>query len=108
LTGQIESRPSNKMDAKKIIKKYLLAECEYERMQFMNEDYEDETYDEFMAWNLQCIEDLSEKSLAWITQLCVMIGSGDITTMDMEDCHEWRASGMYFNRHSNICIFHPR
>lgn len=88
--------------------KYFPAECEYERMQDCSVQFTDLPYTEFIEWNHKCLQKLSDSEVIWIEQLCEKISSKKVSLVDLEHCNEWRASGIYFNKHSRICIFHPR
>ena len=90
------------------IKNSFPEECEYERMQDFDVQFKDVPYTEFIEWNHKCLEKLSLSELAWIEQLCEKILSRNVNLVDLEDCNQWRASGIYFNKHSHICIFYPR
>jgi len=88
--------------------KYLVAECEFERMVDFNEKLGFENYHDFLVWNMQCIIELSADDRTMITGLCTRLNNNTFKMVDMEDCHEWTASAYYFNNNKQLCIVHPR
>jgi hypothetical protein len=89
---------------------YLLEDCEFERMQYMNpknvEGIDD--YAAFVEWNARCVANLSDEMLAVLTGVCTLLKNDALKMSDMEDCGEWGASGFYFNAKKQLVIVHPR
>jgi hypothetical protein len=87
----------------------LMDESMYGRVQDFNDEYVDTPFDEFEAWNMKCVNELSPKDLEWLNGLCDRINvGGRIKMVDHEDCGVWTAICIYFDKNKNICIVHPR
>jgi hypothetical protein len=90
------------------INKYFPAKADYERMQYCSVQFTNVPYAEFIEWNHKCLQKLSDSEVTWIEKLCQKISMMELGLVDLEHCNEWFATGIYFNKHSDICIFHPR
>lgn len=86
---------------------YLVNDDTFKRRQDYG-DYECPSFEEFHAWNLQCIADLDMEDSAWLTGLCKRISKKALSIMDEESCSVFRAYGFYFDKNKNICIVNPR
>ena len=67
-----------------------------------------ENYEEFRAWNIQCLEEMSDEDQTWVWGLCKRIGCSNLGMMDMEDCGIWTADQFFFDKNKKLCIVHPR
>jgi hypothetical protein len=88
----------------------LVAECEYERMVFEQCRAIDLSlsYNDFLAYNKKCLEELSPEDLEWMRCLCKGLNSHRIGMMDLEDCGIWKAHCFFYNLEKDIVIVHPR
>ena len=68
----------------------------------------DMTYSEFLEFNLQCINRLSEDERAWVWGLCQRIRHEDISMMDLESCAVFNACAIYYSIDEKLCIVNPR
>ena len=66
-------------------------------------DHEYDSFDTFMAWNKQCIDELDNDDRVW---LCKRISRRAIALMDEEYCSSHYATNIYFDKH--VCIMNPR
>jgi len=87
---------------------FLPDEYEYERMQGMNENYENENYYDFTIWNYECLRNMTVEDRVSLMWLCKKIKNNMINLLDMESCCEFTASGFYFDKDANICITNSR
>ena len=71
-------------------------------------DIEVENYEEFRAWNIKCIEEMSYENKLWLSGLCMRIRNSSVGMMDMEDCGIWVADQFFFDMNKKLCIVHPR
>ena len=89
------------------ISKYLVNDDTFERMKSYG-DYDCPSFDEFHAWNRQCIADLNEEDRMWVEGLCKRISKRAIFLMDEEYCSSHNATNIYFDMSKNVCIMNPR
>jgi hypothetical protein len=91
----------------KIVDFYLLInEDTFERMKSLGEiDFD--TYDQFLTWNIACMEVLSDDDLAWIEGLCARIKQQSIAVLSGESSNTYTASHIYFDRCKKLCIMTP-
>jgi hypothetical protein len=89
---------------------HVVPECYYERMDFQEckGTFREETYNDFLAWNKSCLEELSFDDVKWVWGLCDRMNHGRIGMMDMEDCGIWEADTVFYDRNKNLIIVHPR
>ena len=89
---------------------HILKDCEFYRMQHYEPDniLGINDYAAFLAWNALCISELSNEDVAGLEQVCKLIKNETLKMMDMEECREWHASGIYFNSKKELVIVHPR
>lgn len=90
------------------ILKHVVEECYYERMlgQGCKDIDKSMSYNQFLAWNKKCIEELSYEDLNWTWGLCNRLPT--IGTMDMEECDVWKADSFYYDTAKQLVIVHPR
>jgi hypothetical protein len=86
---------------------------DFERMQDISigeqKDWlEGMSYADFMAWNVKCINQLSDEDDAWLVILCRRMKEGDILLQDMEACCQFTAGGFFFDYDKRIIIVNPR
>lgn len=89
------------------ISKYLADENTFDRMKAYG-DYDCNSFEEFLAWNKQCIADLDDEDSAWVTGLCKRIQKNKVCLMDEESCSVFTANCIYFDNDKNVCIVNPR
>jgi len=68
----------------------------------------DQSYADFMEWNIKCIAELSAEERAWVWGLCQRIGRRSIKLMDMENCPVFTAYGIYYSSDKTLCVVNPR
>jgi hypothetical protein len=99
---EIEKKNQIKFDS------FLPDKHDYQRMQDMNEDYEDMAYEDFILWNLECLRSITVEDRGYLMWMCKKIRSNNINLVDMEACSSFTANGFYFDKESNLCIVNPR
>ena len=87
---------------------YILSEEDFERLTDQNDNYTDMSYNSFMDWNIQCINELTNKDRLWLTGLCTRMGQNSIRIMDLESCVAFPASHFYFDHKKRICIINQQ
>ena len=92
---------------------YIIQELDFERMQDMaigeQKDWlEGMSYAEFVAWNVKCINQLSDEDDAWLVGLCKRMKDDRIILQDMEACCQFTADGFFFDYDKRIIIVNPR
>ena len=98
------------------IEDYIVSEYTFERMKSdLNSDSNvsnilkiSKSYSRFLKWNIDCIDELSDKDKEWLTELCKRIGDKKIKLMDEESCAVFEAYKIYFDENKKICIVNPR
>ena len=86
------------------IEHYIINEYTFERMNDINK----RSYSTFLQWNVDCINDLSDKDIEWLNELCKRIGDKKIKLMDEESCAVFEAYKIYFDENKKLCIVNPR
>jgi len=87
---------------------YLPSIYMYERMKNYNDEYTDfGPYQEFIKFNFNIINNMSNKDKTWLIELCKKINYTDICVVDEESCIEFEASGIYFTNDNKLCIYNP-
>ena len=71
-------------------------------------DTEVEDYEGFRAWNVKCLEEMSDSTRMWVWELCKYLKDYNLGMMDMEDCGIWTADQFFFDKNKKLCIVHPR
>ena len=87
---------------------FLPDEHDYERMQSIHDHYDEMTFDEFISWNIECIQKQTKEEEAWLNTLCERLSRHRMKTMDLESCTEFVATGFYFDQHARLIIYNPR
>ena len=96
------------------IKKYILPQPYFERMQYMDEKYGNKkpyagmTYEQFYIWNTQCIKELPNNDLEMLGTLCIRIQNNTLRQMDMESCSIFGSDCFFFDANKRLCIVNPR
>ena len=106
------------------IEDYLVSEYTFERMKSDSNMSHilkiSKSYSTFLKWNIDCINELSDKDKEWVTGLCKRIGGNQINLMDEESCVAFEAYKIYFDdgydhnhthnfdENKKICIVNPR
>lgn len=67
-----------------------------------------ESYDKFLEWNTQCLEELTPDDAIWLTGLCKRIKGGKIKLMDEESCSKFEAYAFFIDSNKKIVIVNPR
>jgi len=92
-----------------VVTKFIIPKCYYERMQDLVPNvYSDMSYEEFIAWNVECINDLSYEDTVWLTGLCQRMKAELLKLQDMESCAQFEADGFFFNDKKKLIIVNPR
>jgi hypothetical protein len=91
----------------------LVDEDDFERIRDIQPENVEglETYEAFVEWNTNCVNEFSARDVAWAQTLigiCAMLRHGQLKMVDMESCGEWTAGGFYFNAKKELVIAHPR
>jgi len=66
------------------------------------------TYEDFMVWNNNCLDEKSPEYIDWLKTLLKMINDDQINLMDEESCVSFTASNIYFDMQKKLCIVNPR
>lgn len=68
----------------------------------------EEYFQEFLQYNLQCIEELDQNDANCYAKLCKNIAEKKIKLCDEESCVEFRAYTFYFNFNKDFVVMNPR
>jgi len=97
------------------LSKFIVPECYFDRMKHEHEScsdyrglYTDMSYDEFVSWNIKCINELSNEDIVWLSGLCKRIKENIIILQDMESCVRFTADSFFFDCSKKIVIVNPR
>jgi hypothetical protein len=63
------------------------------------------SYEDFIHWNIHCLNELSAEELQWVYRLCDILSEKNIHIVDLYDCSENEASGIYYTMDKKLCIF---
>lgn len=92
-----------------VVTKFIINKYDYERMKSQNDEcYDNMSYEEFIAWNVECINELSNDDMAWLAGLCQRIKVGLLKLQDMESCAQFEADGFFFDMRKKLVIINPR
>jgi len=86
----------------------MVDKSSFKRMQDVAQMYDGMTYEQFHAWNAQCINTLSKNELAMLKALCTRLQNGTLALMDLEDCCVFKSDCFYFDTEKRLCIVTPR
>ena len=89
-------------------KKFIINEYSFERMIDSGTKVNFTDYNEFVKWNIKCINELSPEKKYWLYNLCQQINNKEINLMDEESCAIFTASKIFFNEEKTLCIMNPR
>jgi hypothetical protein len=67
-----------------------------------------QSYNDFLAWNQRCINDLTQDERNWVLGLCQKIKKYKISLMDLESTAVFDACNIYYCQNKNLCIVNPR
>ena len=87
---------------------FIVDQYTFERMRDMNDDLNFSDYQEFLEFNVQCINELTDDDKKWLLTLCKKLKSNMIHLVDTEHCAEFDADTFYFNNNKKLCIANPR
>ena len=90
------------------LSKFLIKKDDFERMLSHEIDFHGMTYDEFIYWNITCINELPNEDILWISGLCKRMKEELIFLQDMESCTNFEADSFYFTFNKKIVIVNPR
>jgi hypothetical protein len=92
-----------------VVTKFIISKSDYERMQDLIPNMcSDMSYEQFIAWNVECINELSIEYTVWLTGLCQRMKAGIVKLQDMESCAQFEADGFFFNDKKKLIIVNPR
>jgi hypothetical protein len=92
-----------------VVTKFIISKSDYERMKDLSDVYYGEmSYEQFIAWNVECINELSYEDTVWLTGLCQRMKAGLVKLQDMESCAQFEADGFFFNDKKKLIIVNPR
>jgi hypothetical protein len=87
---------------------FIVDQYTFDRMKNHNDDINNLTYQEFLAFNIQCINELTDDDKTWLMVLCRKLKSNMICLVDTEHCQEFEGDTFYFNNKKKLCITNPR
>jgi len=87
---------------------FIVDQYTFERMKQMKDDVNHSSYQEFLAFNIQCINELTDDDKSWLIVLCKKLKANMISLVDTEHCQEFEADTFYFNNKKKLCIANPR
>jgi len=97
--------PSNVQE----VLEFLVEETEFKRIKALQEyTCPWSNYDEFVKWNTECVNNLTNGDIAHILWICKLITTSNLSLMDMESCIKFEASGIYFDEDKSLVIVNPR
>jgi hypothetical protein len=105
MIGLTNNKMTNMMD---LIYSSIASKYTFDRKKDDDGRFSFETYDEFVTFNKNCINEQTDESKIWLYKLCQMIKGGKINLVDEESCVEFEADTFYFNMKKQICIVNPR
>ena len=96
---------TNMMD---LIYSSIASKYTFDRKKDDDDKFTFETYDEFVTFNKNCINEQTDDNKLWLYKLCQMIKGDKINLVDEESCVEFTAHCFYFNHENKLCITNPR
>jgi len=86
---------------------------EYDRMQELNEDYDEKqllfsSEHNFFKHNEKCLLKMTKDDINFLNTLCNKIKDKKILMTDMENFAEWGSDVIYFNKLGQLVIAHAR
>ena len=89
---------------------YLVDSDSFERMQAIECSGVNSfvSYDDFVMWNKQCLNELPFDDHVWMLGFCKRLKDCKIGMMDLEDCGIWTADAFFYDNDKKLCIVHPR
>lgn len=64
-------------------------------------------YDNFIAWNKECLDKLPDFEISWIIYLCNKIKRREIHHANDDDFFDRKSFAIYFNHNRELVIVHP-
>jgi hypothetical protein len=104
------------ISAKEYLKKFFqktFSEYTFERMiifknSIVEFNYTEDSFETFVQYNLQCIDELDSSDANCYAKLCKNIADKKIMLCDEESCVEFEAYTFYFNYQKEFVIMNPR
>ena len=95
---------------KALLRIVLPTESDYERMVAMHctAIHLNNSYGQFVEWNLKCLCALPTEDLVFFRHLCNKIMRREIGQMDMENCVVFQTSSVFFDVEKRIVVVNPR
>ena len=87
---------------------FIVDQYTFERMKEITNDVIHSNYQEFIEFNIQCINELSNDDKTWLIVLCKKLKANMICLVDTEHCQEFKGDSFYFNNEKKLCIANPR
>jgi hypothetical protein len=87
---------------------FIVDQYTFDRMKNIRDDVNHSSYQEFLTFNIQCINELTDDDKTWIIGLCKKLKSNMICLVDTEHCQEFEGDTFYFNNQKKLCIANPR
>jgi len=89
------------------IMNYLISADEFDRMRRYESIIEFDSYTAFEAWNIECVNALSEADRQVLQAIVSMLTKNSLNIVIMNTCTEWSAGGFYYNKQKKLCLVHP-
>ena len=86
---------------------FIVDQYTFDRMKDMKTNVI-QSYQEFLSFNIQCINELTDDDKTWLIVLCQKLKSNMIRLVDTEHCQEFEGDTFYFNNKKKLCITNPR
>ena len=87
---------------------FIVDQYTFGRMKNHNDDINHSNYQDFLAFNIQCINELTDDDKTWLMVLCRKLKSKMICLVDTEHCQEFEGDTFYFNNKKKLCITNTR
>ena len=66
------------------------------------------SYNEFLAWNITCINELTDDDKLLLQLLCNKILNNKMKQMDLESCAVFESHSLFYDTNKNLVIVNPR
>jgi hypothetical protein len=86
---------------------YIMKEDHFNSMKSFHHSYSDMSYQEFMSWNIQCVNQLSDEESTWLDGLCKLLKSARLDIHELNTCSKIEAQCFYFDDNKKLVIANP-
>ena len=87
---------------------YIIDSSDYKQMQAKKYESNSKSYESFIDWNMQCLNELADSQLDWLVKLCNQMKTNQICLMDIDSCAIFKAFAIYYTKDKKLCIVNPQ